>query len=767
MVSALSPISSLVHTGRLWAWALFYAVVVAGPSGSPRPAAAQASLRAVNEGTTVRKISFRFVDHKTFETDRLLQNIATRAPGTFHRVRSVLDFLPGIRAHRFLFDPVTLQKDVIRLRRFYQQNGFPDPKIDYPASQVDTTRNAIHVIFTIREGPVLTIRNTDFFNADGTVGTETMLEGRLRETWRTFRNEELSLEGRYTDFKRQQIEDQLRSWFRNRGFAFAEVQSTAQVDTTQKVADLQFFTDPGPRGVVSEIQIEGTELVAPSIIRRELPFSVGDRFSADAVTRGQQNLFDLNLFRVALADVPDQPRDSTVAVRYRVREARLRTVSGQGGYDTQSGLTLEGSWRHRNFLGNARMFILGLVAETGFPENPPSIIPSFLTRASAREVSRRFRVSTTLRQPHLFTSRLTGSLAPFVQERLNPALSPNLNRRFDVNERQYGVNSTLSFDILPYRAVSLQHALVRTQQFLSTARQDETQPEPLLATEEDLFDKSVFSFNGTFGKADDYVRPSRGTLVRPTLQLGGVLTESGVEFTRLNVDASGYLPISNSFELAGRLFAGSLWPRGESRDNLTLPPSPSEDALQQNRLYQNRFSDYLFYAGGGSDVRGWAPRLAGGKVLRESPVLREQFVYRPVGARTKVGGNVEARFPVPGLGSSWRTAAFVDAAYLTAGDLTLTPSALVPAIVPGPDGTPVSTDPSQLVVGSGVGLRYQTPFGFLRMDVAYKVTPDALDLRSAQEVGQAMTGDPPVPLPEIPTRRLHRFRLHFGIGRSF
>lgn len=766
MVSALSPISSPARPERLWVWPLLLVVGVLLCSRPPL-AAAQASLRAVNGETTVRKISFRFVDHKTFDTDRLLQQIATSAPGTLDRVRSVFDFLPGIRARRFPFSPVTLQKDVVRLRRFYQQNGFPNPEVDYPASQLDTTRNAIHVIFTIREGSALTIRNTDFLNADGTAATETTLDGDLRAAWRTFRDEELSLGGRYTDFKRQQIEDQLQSWFRHRGFAFAEVRSTPEVDTTQNAVDLQFFTDPGPRGAVSEIQIEGTESVDPSIIRRELPFSVGDRFSADAVTRGQQNLFDLNLFRVALADVPDQPRDSTVVVRYRVREAKLRRVSGQGGYDTQSGLTLEGSWRHQNFLGNARTFIFGLVAETGLPENPPAFVPSFLTRTSAQEVSRRFRVSATLRQPHLFTSRLTGSLAPFAQERLNPALSPNPNRRLDLNERQYGVNSNLEFDVLPFRTVALQHALVRTQQFLSTVRRDETQSDSLLATEEDLFDKSVFSLNGTFGRADDYVRPSKGYLFRPTLQLGGFLIESGVEFVRVNTEVSGYLPISNGFELAGRLFAGSLWPLEESRDNLVLPSLPSEDALRQNRLYQNRFSDYLFYAGGGSDVRGWASRLAGGKVVRESPVLREQFVYRPVGARAKVGGNLEARFPFPGLGSNWRTAAFVDAAYLTAGDLTLIPSSLVPTIVPGPEGEAVSTDPSQLVVGSGVGLRYQTPFGFLRVDLAYKVTPDALDLRSAQDVGQTMMSGTPVPLSEIPTRRLRRFRFHFGIGRSF
>jgi outer membrane protein insertion porin family len=118
----------------------------------PVPVAGQAPLRLVNDETAVSEISFRFVEGQTFEASRLREQIATNAPGFFARLRNQFAFLPGLRRRSFLFDPVTLQKDVVRLRRFYQQNGFLRPGVDYPASQLDTTANKIHVIFTIREG---------------------------------------------------------------------------------------------------------------------------------------------------------------------------------------------------------------------------------------------------------------------------------------------------------------------------------------------------------------------------------------------------------------------------------------------------------------------------------------------------------------------------------------------------------------------------------------------------------------------------------------
>jgi outer membrane protein insertion porin family len=656
---------------------------------------------------------------------------------------------------------------VVRLRRFYRENGFPRPTVDYPASQLDTTSNRIHVIFTIQEGAPLTIRELAFRTADGSRPVTTLFREPIARQWARFQAQSgAQLGGRYTEFKRTQIEDDVRSWLRNQGFAFPEVEATTQIDST--AAALTFRIDPGPLARVSEIVVKGNESVSDAVVRRELPFAVGDRFSAAAVSDGQRQLFDLNLFRVALADVPDQPRDSTVTVRYRVREAKLRSYSGQIGYGTQPGLTLRGNWRHRNFYGNARSFVVGFVADTGVPRDPATIFP-FLSESPTKTPNRLFRASTTLRQPYLFTERLSGSLEPFIQERRSPSLSPNPDRevgllqRLQLNERQFGVNTTLIYDVLPFRSLSLRHSFARIEQFRGRA-EDATDS---LGTD-DLFDKSIFSLSGTFGDADDFINPSQGYILRPTVEVGGVPFESGVDFVRLSAEVSGYLPLSDDVELAGRIFGGWLRPLDESRTNLTIPPTAPDSLRRRNRTFQDRFSDYLFYAGGGSDVRGWTSQLAGGKVLRDlqpRDTTSAIYAYRPVGARSKLGVNLEARLPVPGLGDSWRTAVFVDAAYLSTKNLTLVPPADVAGVVPAPDGQAVSTDPSRVLVGVGGGLRYQTPFGFVRLDAAYKLTPDALDLRRPDAVGAAVEDGRPAAA--APRRPIRRFRLHFGIGRSF
>jgi outer membrane protein insertion porin family len=739
------------------------------------PAQAQAPLQLVNDETSVGEISFRFVEGQSFDAERLRQQMATEAPGFVDRLRTWFAFLPALEAPAFPFDPVTLQKDVVRLRRFYRQNGFPSPSIDYPASQLDTARNAIHLILSVQEGDPIVIRNTAFRGPEGEDPVTARFSPSLQRAWTDFLQRTAPTPGeRYTTFRQGQIESDVRAWLRDQGYAFASVSATAEIDSSALTADLQFNVNPGPVAHVSDIQIQGTESVDPSVALRELSFEAGDRFSASKVTSGQRQLFDLNLFRVALADVPEQAADSTVVVRYRVREADLRSYSGQVGYGTQSGITMEGSWRHRNFYGDARTLIVGLIADTGYPERPPGFVPNVLAGASNQDPTRRFRASATLRQPYVFTSQLSASVEPFVQERLNAKLStaPLDRLGLALNERQYGVNTQLVYDFLPFRTLSFQHSFSRTRQFGTQEGPDDPD---LIGSADDLFDRSVFSINGTFGKADDFINPTQGFIIRPALEVGGALFESGVEFVRLNSGMSGYLPLTDNIGVAGRLSGGVVLPFRESRTNLTVPSTAPPNALEANRTYQNRFSDYLFYAGGGSDIRGWTSQLAGGKVLRRSDVAGTDFVYEPTGGRSKIGVNLELRLPFPGLGSAWRTSVFLDGASLTPGPLTLLPPPSVsPNVVTDSDGERIASDPSRLLVGTGAGLRYKTPFGFLRLDLAYKLTPDYLDLRRPGAVGCAVaTPDTPDPCAadrsarSVPARPIRRFRLHFGIGRSF
>jgi outer membrane protein insertion porin family len=747
------------------------------------PSVAQKSLQRVDDETRVREITWNFRSTQTFDTERLQNQIATKAPGTFYRLKRWFDWVPRVDPGTFPFDPVTLQKDVVRLRQFYRQNGFLKPSVDYPASQFNAEANTIDIRFLINEGPPLIVTATQFRSDDGRTATA-LFSGDVQREWQSFRAATTFQTGeRYTEFKRLRIEETTTTWLRDQGYAFAQVTSTPKVDTTANEATVSFIIDPGPQARFGDIQVEGTTSLEPKIVRRELPFREGDRFNASKVTQGQRELFGLNLFRVALADIPSQERDSTVTVRYRVREAKLRTLSGQLGYGGRPGVFGEGRWTHRNFYGAARNLSVGLIAESGWPVDDPL---NLFGQGASVDPQRRFRLSTTLRQPYVFTTRLSGSFEPFFQERLSDKLVPAADRWLGLNERQFGFNTRLTYEILPFRTANLQYTFTRTRQFTAPEAGSDTQQLDVGAS--DLFDKSIISLNATFGDTDDFINPTQGFLVRPSAELGGALLGSDVEFAKLGLEVTGYQPLDDQVELAARFFAGRIWPLGDSRDALTLPSNlddleaPAQDAaLASNFTFQNRFSDFLFYAGGSSDVRGWPADLAGGKVVRFSSVTGG-YVYEAIGARTKVGANLELRLPFPGLGESFRTAVFLDAARVGAGALNLTPPPGATDVVQIPESVNpnepvIATETEQLLAGTGAGMRYRTPAGFIRLDIAYKLTPDRLDLRNPQTVGdraeitdtERENGTQEMELPPFGAEKrfLRRFRLHFGIGRTF
>lgn len=747
--------------------------------GNVSPVLGQHSLLLVNDETRVREISWNFVDTETFDTDRLEDQMAVEAPGPFYRLKKWFRWVPRVSPGTYPFDPITLQKDVVRLRRFYQKNGFLQPSIDYPASQYDSTSNSIHIIFSVREGPPLKVQETEFARADTRQPAQTLFEddGRAQD-WQTFQRETALQPGeRYTEVKRIRIEDAVTTWLRNEGYAFAEVRAETRIDSTANRASVQFLLDPGASAVFGEIQIDGIQSINPKVVRRELPFQEGDRFDASKVTQGQRELFGLNLFRVALADIPSQPRDSSVTVRYRVREAKLRTLSGQVGYGGRPGVFGEGLWTHRNFFGAGRSVSIGVIAESGWPLQDP--LNLFGSRTANVDPQRRFRLSTTLRQPYVFTTRLSGSVEPFFQERLSDKLDPAPDRWLSLNEQQYGLNTRLTYEIIPFRTVNLQHTFTRTRQFAAFDSSATSGGQQLDVGESDLFDKSIVSIDATLGRTDDFINPTRGFLIRPSAELGGTLLGSDVQFGRVGLELTGYLPLGDQVELAARLFGGRLWPIGTSLDALALSDDPSQRDLEQNFIFQNRFSDFFLYGGGSSDVRGWAADLAGGKVVRFSS-LSGNYVYEAIGAESKLGATFELRLPFPGLGDSFRTAVFVDAVQLSAGSLDLTPTVGAADVVTRVDGTSVvSTDPDQVLIGTGGGIRYKTPAGFIRLDLAFKLTPDELDLRRPQKVGdladvrpsELANDDPSDDLPQPALRAderfIRRFRLHFGIGRTF
>ena len=735
------------------------------------PAVAQVRLYDIDDETTVRKISFKFAETKTLDETAMKEQIALQEPGFFDRLGSWIPFLFG--SAEYPFSPVELAKDRVRLIRYYNQNGFLHPQITYAASQLDTTDNEIHVIFSITEGPPVIIQDVSFLGTDGRFAFYQFPEFR-QEDWINFRDAiRVETGDRYTEFDRVRIQDQALQWLQNQGYAFARVRAEADVDPVQNTADLRFLIDAGPVGYFDEIVVEGDTLVSERVIRRELPFEPGDRFSSDALERGQRELFALNLFRLALTSVPpapeEQPRDSTVRVLVRVREAEPRYVSAQTGYNRDQGVSLSGEWTHRNFFGGARNQSVQATLNTG--------VGAWARQGG--EAPFRFRVAAPLRQPYLFTTKLSGNTGPYF-----------LYDRDDLGEGyEAGLTSGLTYEIYQFRVVNLTHTFARV--FGQPAL-----PQELVDPDDsvDPFNRNVLSLSGAFGFADNFLAPTEGFRALPFLEVGLPLAGE-LTYTRVGGEVRGYLPLRPRISLAGRLFSGRLFLHGSSRYNEQSLFNPlglirADIPLEQQQL-ENQFDRIRFYAGVGCEVRGWNNGELGPEVVRavddqrrfvpisrlhfqldtgavvpasERPegavvedvlyttepdddgrvdTLAADFRPEPLGGLFKLATSVELRLPFPGFGPKWSTAAFLDAGTVSEGNFRDQP----------------------MRFGIGGGVRYETLVGFIRVDVAYKVNPSVNDVYSPEDRYFAnLNGET---LNQVGPFNLSRFALHLSIGQAF
>ncbi len=197
---------------------------------------------------------------------------------------------------------------------------------------------------------------------------------------------------------------------------------------------------------------------------------------------------------------------------------------------------------------------------------------------------------------------------------------------------------------------------------------------------------SVFG-RATIDTSDSLLDPTRGFRVTGFLAPETSRTE-GEQFyyLRNRVDASYYQSVADRTVLAGRVAFASI----QGAALVGIAPS--------RRLY----------AGGGGSVRGYGYQSIGPK---------NEFM-EPIGGRSLVEASVEARI---GTG-------FLDGAV-----------SVVPFFDLGSVSTSTSPDFGEVKMGAGIGLRYTTGFGPIRLDVGVPLNPDPEDASVAVYVslGQA------------------------------
>lgn len=723
--------------------AIVSALLVALAPGTPggHSEARAAAPVTVDASSAIQEIRFEFTGGSTFTPRELRRQMTLSEVQPTTGLRRALSFLPFVPdVGRARLNPVELQQNVARLRRFYELAGFPEARIGYRVTPADAA-DRFDITFEIEEGAPRIVQGVRFLGADSAAFVP---PERVAGAFEDRRRRAERLRGsRLSEAVVTRLEGRMRGFWNDRGFAFAEVRVEARVDSLARTGELLVHTRPGPETRIGEIRVEGTEGLRDDVVRRELPFRAGDLYAARKLVEGQREIQGLPAIRLALVDAPlPEEADSTIDVRVRVTEAEPRLLEGELGYVSDAGLQGELRATHHNFLGSSRGLTASVVARPG-------------TLARVDDPEELYRGSLTLQQPYVFDRRLSWLVGPFLE------FQDDLGGR----SREFGGTSTLVFALSPLRSLALQYQLSRRRIFelragdLTAGRLDfltllALNAPGVLDSLGRQVDLSQLSLTGTVGTLDNVAAPRQGFVFRPALALtlpGGL---NSYEYGRVDLSLTGFLPLRRGVGVVTRVSAGRLYPYGRS-----LPVNDEVGYLK----YLG-FRDAAFTAGGVNDNRGWGNRLLGPKypdVRFRSDVSPDTGAdtltayavgFVPLGGLQRLSLSTELRLPLPGFGPEWGSFLFLDGGRVWTDDPTFAPPTL-------------GIDQERFYYAAGVGIDFKTAVGAVRLSAGYKLNPSLLDLADSREVLNRIEAE--TSLIGIPQGQHRRWQLHLAIGSSF
>ena len=587
--------------------------------------------------------------------------LGLKARGSLYQVRQLLGKLPFIGTpgtHRF--DPVELQKDVVRLTRFYQRSGFITPEIDYRV-EANPAGTLVDVTFLIHEGPSLTLRELKT-----ALPPDVALPESLAAAWRALETDLAGGRGhRFGDAEAATAERRVTYLASGpRVPPGGQPEAEREIQPGNNRVDVTLRVTPGDRRRLGSVTVEGNESVSDDIVLRQVPFRAGDWYSAAALGEGRTRIQQVDLFPQVQVGVDSSSLgDSSLPVRIEVQESRPRLALAEVGYISEgAGVTGRIQWNHPNFTGGARSLTASFEAQSG-------------AGAIGTEAERLLRGSLNLTQPYIFAPRFSLVVGPFAEY------------RDDLSDRSaaIGLSTTLLYRLAPLSTIALQYQLSARRIYeyrfgdVSSGSIDLSeflvdQIPGLIDSLGRNIDKSSLTLSGSFSRLDDITNPRRGWLLYPVAELTVPEPLTTVQFARLDLTASGFHPLGRNVVLAGRISAGRLFPFGKS------VPAPGEDS----RYEFIRLRDESMTAGGTNDVRGWASRQLGPKFpdvdarVEGSDTVFSADGYVPIGALARVSGSLELRLPAPGLPSAWGTHLFLDGGKVWTPDERFTQPVSVP-----------------------------------------------------------------------------------------
>ena len=579
---------------------------------------------------------------------------------------------PALRHGRY--SEAFRRKDEASIADLYKSNGFRDVTV---ATRIDRDFRGkagdVAVTVTISEGNQWLVDNLTM-NGVSQANRRTALAGVTEMSGEPFSEVSMAVD-----------RNSILTWYYTNGYPDATFNASWQNTGAANRVNIVYTINEGRKQVVRDVLVSGLRTTRKSVVDRNLTIKPGDPLSPVVEGDVQRRFYDLGIF--SNIDTAIQNPDGTTDhkfILYNFEEANRYTLSvgfgaqvarfGQpsayslGNPAGSTGFSPEGS------LTVSRLNFLGL----GHTVSLHGVYSSIDKLASLTYLQPRFRNSAgrnltySLVYDNELDVRTFASKREEASVQLSQTFSKSLTGLFRFSYRRVSVNNI----VIPVLLIPQLVQPVRIGMLSGNLVQD---------------------------RRNDPANPSRGMLNSIDVGIAGRFFGSQRSFGRLLLRNATYYRLTKSLILARQTQFGIIQPFAAPNGLTDMESVPLPER---------------FFAGGADSLRAFAfneagPRDTGAPLVPGGPA--SQPTGFPLGGNALFTNNVELRFPL--MGQNIQGVFFHDMGnvFSSLSDISFRYSQRN------------LNDFNYTVQALGFGVRYRTPVGPIRADIAYSLNPPSFD----------------------------------------
>ncbi|MFN8392020.1 MAG: outer membrane protein assembly factor BamA [Bdellovibrionota bacterium] len=591
---------------------------------------------SVDEGRRVPVNSIEFQGNTAFTAGELAALIQTKPAAVWPLSR----YRPGY------LESETLSSDLAALENFYAAAGYLDVKVSFEMKPV-ANGNQLELHFTVEEGKLQRIEELKLEwkglarSADSDPASEAGLLAIEPELKEGEPFERARIQAEQTRLTEKVIEA---------GYPNAQV----LIDADAAAGKLTYSIDPGPQITVGKIWVAGNIFTHDNLVQRELKIHPGHIVRPEDIRASEQSLYRLGYFKnVNIVPTDGTLDDSTEDLTVQLTERDTGTLDLGTAYSTEDGIHVFTELGQRNLGGEGQSLVIGV---DGYVKSGIS----FLDAGNARAL---------FTQPHIFGTDAEWYNEAFAQYSIKLVDPYSYNRAGLSTNVRYLFTEDLRGSV----------GLTAYHEYLYDV------PADVIIGPDDV-NNTLYSFLNTqldYDRRDSPYNPRRGYRAILQGRLDSEALGSDVNFYSVDLQQSGYLPVSSRLVWANNLHLQYLQPFG----NTDVIP------LSQR-----------IFLGGRNSLRGFSRNAVGPR----------GFDGHIVGGDAGTNLNTELQYDL--------TESLVGLVFLDVGQAFLENKGSF-------EGATLSF--SDLRFSPGIGFRYKTPIGPIRTELGL-----ALDRENGERFGR-------------------------------